>query len=143
MPIGVIGCLLVLCSCESLPEGEPPVGPIVESRMPQSRLGSIDEAVNYMTTSLTAVCIQHGLMGKTVLKPFSDAYSNKVFRQVAAITGIVVVTGTGKPKLLLTSKFIKQAKNMVWEMRLISLDNNKVIWKQQRIIKFKASNSLN
>lgn len=137
--LAMIGCLVVLCGCESLPDGDPPIGPIVDASMPKSRLVSIDQAVNYMTTSLTAACIQHGLMGKAILKPFSDTYSNKVFYQVANITSIVVATGTVKPKLLLSSKFIKQPQKMIWEMGLINLTNNKMIWHEQKIINFKSS----
>jgi hypothetical protein len=133
--VGIVGCILFFNGCESLPAGDPPNGPIVDTSMPESRMFSIDQAVNYMTTSLSTVCIQHGLRGVAVLKPFSDTYSNKVFRQVADISGIVAATGTARSELLLTSKFIKHPGNMIWEMRLIRLNGNKVIWNSKTTIK--------
>ncbi|MCF6175758.1 MAG: hypothetical protein L3J71_08325 [Victivallaceae bacterium] len=132
---GVAGCIMLFNGCESLPPGDPPDGPIVDTSEPPSRMFSIDQAVNYMTTSLSTVCIQHGFRGVAVLKTFSDTYSNKVFRQVADISGIVAATGTARSELLMTSKFIKHPGNMTWEMRLIRLNGNKVIWSNKTTIK--------
>ena len=133
--ICVIGSLLVLCGCESLPDGDPPEGPIVTTKTATSCMVSINQAVNYMTTSLSMVAIQYGLRDVAVLKTFSDGYSNRVFRQVADTSGMVAATGTIKPKLLLTSKFIRCSGNMTWEMQLIRLSNNKVIWTGKAVIK--------
>ena len=127
--------LLLFCGCESLPEGEPPEGPIVTPQLPAGTMGSMNQAVNYMTTSLSTLAIQYGLRGVGVLKPFSDSYSNRVFRQVADISGIVPATRTTKPELLLTSKFIKHSMNMTWTMQLIRLSDNKIIWRSKTIIR--------
>ena len=127
--------LLLFCGCESLPEGEPPEGPIVKSQQPTDTMESINQAVNYMTTSLSTAAIQDGLRGVKVLRTFSDNYSNRVFRQVADISGIVAVTGSSKPELLLTSKFIKRSEKMLWMMQLIRLSDNEIIWNGKTIIK--------
>ena len=131
----IVGCLLLLlCGCESLPEGEPPEGPIVTPQQPSSTMGTINQAVNYMTTSLSTIAIQNELRGVKVLKTFSDIYSNRVFRQVADISGIIAVTGSSKPELLLTSKFIRRSKKMLWIMQLIRLSDNEIIWNGKTII---------
>jgi hypothetical protein len=134
---------LILSSCNSVPPGKPPEGPIVT---PEIKLSVFDRksAVDYMITSIGTRCA-----------PISSAGINlpNIVNEFTASTGVVnnmpielwqslirmkMIVPSGENdlkkqfKLLSEIKEIKataEKKDYLWELKLISLKDNAEVWK--------------
>ncbi len=124
----------LLTGCDSLPPGQAPTGPIIAGHRFGGSTLDIEQAIEYMTTSLTAALIRHNLRHKVIDKVFTDSYSNRVFVQTATVTGIKAASGEALSELALRSKFIKNDNGLQWVMQLINLKNSRIVWQEQLTI---------
>ena len=146
--------LIIFCAgCNSLPEGQPPAGNIVE-KFTEPEVLSGKEAVNRMLTSITTRCepvILAGAYVLTVRKEFKSANNdyNRLADQVAAelvkmkSIRIVNLFPDAKYDWILQSSVKHEAGQenskpvLVWEMKFISHPAGEVFWKEKIIVQEK------
>jgi len=144
--------LLVLCfcllSCESLPDGVAPAGPIVEDQGIENPVLDGKDAANYMVTSLATKCqpIANAVAGKPVIINDFVIFDGKVndlqmgvWQRLAKMNMIIPVSDISyKPGYRLTGKIDRlpeKTKNSrqqyLWTMILVRLDGGEVVWNEK------------
>ncbi len=143
-----ISTVFVICSCQSFhePEGPPPSGPIVTTpeRVKQYQP---DAALNYMSTSLTAACLNNFRPGQTVLcsydfKSCDNNFSGYPLRTMNSIRDLITFCNTENADIKLFSR-IEANKNTAllrWDMRLSA--KGKTLWQDQVMIESKQKEKI-
>jgi hypothetical protein len=143
----VVGILAA--SCESIPEGKAPEGPIIqeEKPAPESAIPGEKAAVNYMITSIATRCVPIASAGKdlprtanefTVSAGAVNDMPMEVWQSLSKMKLITpVLPGEEGTLYSLTSEFKElPGENMfLWEMRLLSADKKDVLWSDKIIFK--------
>lgn len=135
----VLSILLILsiCGCNSLPDGTPPAGNIVEPFKNNQKILSRQEAVNYMITSLTMRCqpVANASRPPAVIKAFErghpemNALPEAVFSGVQKMSMIRPAPSGSKADYRLESE-IAGNEIVRWKMKFVSADGKKEFWSE-------------
>ncbi len=149
LSVFLAGCV-VLVSCNSVPEGLPPVGPIINPLTETSpAVPEEKSAVNYMITSLSTTCPVIANAGNN-LPVFTNEFTlssadiNHMPMQLwRSLINMKMISpslpGNQEVKYKLVSDFVESKTPGIyfWEMRVLGIEKSDEIWKER--IQFKAS----
>ncbi|QSH40662.1 hypothetical protein P0136_12100 [Lentisphaerota bacterium ZTH] len=129
--------------CNTLPPGKAPVGNITSPEVTSRKQLDWRAAANYMTTALTAFCLQEFPQGCEFQIDFKaddpalNVWPLKTVTQTRRSVPIKPANGPGV-RYELTSRIFKDQKT-VWEMRLVRIEDNQPLWNEKVTIKEKKN----
>ncbi len=124
--------MLLACGCTSLPPGDPPAGPIVASNS-YLKTFTIQGANNYFITALTAYCLSElpagtpvSICSASTTNLLPAIYPQHVF---AATCQTAQLVATRKKQAAYLLEYNTSGTDPIhWEMRLIRLCDQHIVW---------------
>ena len=130
-------------SCNGIPAGRIPDGPIIAESQSDNHLFNGDDAVNYMLVALAMKCPPIANAGSEKPRIVNDfivagrncnALQMEVWRRVIKTNMIIPVTDAKSPEYRLTSEIVKSPQDSsryIWDMALFNYDGEKPLWKTE------------